>query len=381
MKKILFLTNIPTPYRIYFYNELYARGIDFEVIYLSASEKDRSWKFDKTDFKHPYSIDNGIYFMLGRFHIHVNFKVILSLIKNKPKDIVFGISWNDVDMLILVALKKLGLIKARFNFWTEANYLTIGAMQDNYLKRQIRKFVYHSSKGFQILSGEMTRITLEKWDINVFKYIYLPNTIEESVFLVEDCDINNRECNTVPIFIMPVRLIENVKGIVNFFKSIGIENIKKALFIIAGDGPDKNMIEKFVSDNDLDDYIKLLGHQNTSQMVNLYKRANIFVLPSFSDPCPLSVNEAMKMKLPLLISNRCGNHYEAVTKENGFTFDPMNPNSIKVAYENIMSNYSQLSSMGLYSYQAYLNNYELKKVVNRFKTDLEAFFEKSSTGI
>lgn len=374
MKKIVFVTNIPTPYRIYFYNELHKVGIDFEVIYLRNTESDRNWIVSEQDFAHPKYIDNGIYFMLGRFHVHINPSVIKRIITlDSSTEIIFGLAWNDFDMLVISLLKRLGLIRANLNFWTEANYLTIGASKDNFLKRQFRKFVYHSSTGFHIKSGEMTSITLEKWGIKVNKFIDLPNVIEEKKFSINEAEILMRNLNNLPIFFMPVRLIENVKGIINFFQGIGFSNIRKAKFLIAGDGIDANDIHRYINVNNLNDNIELLGYQDTLKIVELYKTANVFLLPSFSDPCPLTINEAMKMSLPLLISNRCGNHFEAVSRENGLTFDPFDSVSIKVAYETMISLRESYQRMGESSLEKFNSHYECRNVLMKFKNNLCSF--------
>ena len=49
-KRIVHLTNIPTPYRINFFNELdkylKIKNIDLIVIYCAESEPNRNWKID-----------------------------------------------------------------------------------------------------------------------------------------------------------------------------------------------------------------------------------------------------------------------------------------------------------------------------------------------
>ena len=56
--KIILLTNILTPFRIFFYDKLYeeykSKGIDFRVIVMTPREPGRTWEYD--DYKRDYTI-------------------------------------------------------------------------------------------------------------------------------------------------------------------------------------------------------------------------------------------------------------------------------------------------------------------------------------
>jgi glycosyltransferase involved in cell wall biosynthesis len=372
MSKFIFLTNIPTPYRTNFYNSLEESKLNFEVFYMRNIEADRNWVINYEDIKHKFYIDKGIYKMIGRFHFHLNINIIIKIIKSKNSFVIIGGGWNDPDVLLLVLLKRLNIINNRFLYWTEANYMTIGASNDNLIKRLIRKYVYNINDAIQITSGKMTEITLVKWGIRITKAINLPNTIEEEKFIISNEELLLRNINEIPIFIMPVRLDEKIKGIINFFKGIGIENIKKAIFYIAGEGKDKSLIQNYISNNKLDENIFLLGHCSTMEIINIYKKANLFVLPSFSDPSPLSLIEALKMKLPVLVSERCGNHYEGVVEsKNGFTFNPYESLSIKSAYENMLNSRKNWPEMANFSFMIYENKFNKNLVIKHFINELE----------
>lgn len=373
MVNYIFLTNIPTPYRTSFYNELVKFNISFEVFYMRSIENDRNWNVASEDLKHRHFIDKGFYRMIGRFHVHFNPRLIFKIYRNKKAGIIIGGAWNDLDVLILALLRRLHLIKNTFYFWSEANYMTIGASNDNRIKKILRKFVYHSSVGYHLSSGKMTEITLAKWGIKVNGLVPLPNTIEEDKFVPDESDAILRNANTIPRFIMPVRLLENDKGIINFFRAIGNDNIKRGLFLIAGNGPDKFLIENYIAANALGEQIKLLGHCDTAEMVKCYRQANVFVLPSFSDPSPLSLIEAIRMKLPVLVSERCGNHFEAVLPgHNGCVFDPLNPGTVKEAFESILGRRADWETMGDISGELYHKHFKKRSVIQNFVDALES---------
>lgn len=374
MNRYIFLTNIPTPYRTSFYNELNKLDFNFEVYYMRKTEGDRNWDVDLSKLKHRFYIDKGLYKMFGRIHVHFNPKLLMKMIRAKGAEFIIGAGWNDLDVLVLVTLKRLGIIKNRFHFWTEANYLTLGATNDNVLKKWVRKYVYNSTKGAQLSSGKMTELTLDKWGVKTNAFIPLPNTIEEEKFQMNAGEEARRYENTVPVFFLPIRLHEQVKGFMNFFSAIGNDNIRKGLFLIAGDGPDKKEFENFITAHNVSDHIRLLGHCNTEKLVELYKKANVFVLPSYTDASPLTLIEALKMKMPVLVSERCGNHFEAVQeKENGYLLDPYNRASIKTAYESLLARRKEWQQMGTLSGSIYEKEFNKNMVIRNFAEQLKAF--------
>ena len=374
MKRYIFLTNIPTPYRTSFYDHLHHSGLNFEVFYMRNTEADRSWAVDPTTMRHPFYIDKSFYKMIGLYHLHINPRIILKMIRRRDAEFIIGGAWNDIDVLILVLLKRFGLIRNVFHFWTEANYLTTGSRRDNPVKRWVRKFVYNSSSGSQISSGKMTRLTFDKWGMPGKRFVDLPNTIEEERFSIGREEIEARARNPLPVFFLPARLIERVKGIMNFLGAVGGDNLLRCVIVVAGDGPDRGRIESYIESNALGDHVKLLEHCNTERVVKLYRKANVFLLPSFSDPSPLTAVEALCMRLPMLISDRCGNHYEAVEEGvNGYLFDPSDADSIRLAFESMLSRKNEWSEMGEMSGRRYQDFFEKDRVIRRFIGELGGF--------
>lgn len=377
MKKYIFLQNIVAPYRIAMFNELEEQQFNFELLYMRMSENDRSWSIDLSTIKYKYFIDrHGFYLMLGRFHLHFNPILIYKIIKAKECELILGGSWNDLNVIFLCFLKRLGVVKNKIHFWSEANYLTIGASNDNDFKCKLRKFVFNSSNDFLIVPGYISKLTFDKWGIINRRFIDLPNTIDDdSLNLQSEISNNDKEqrdfSNNLPVFLLPVRLVENIKGIINFFTAIGSANVKKGNFLIAGDGPDKSKIEQFINENKYEEHIFVLGFCDYKKMSELYLNSDVFVLPSFSDPSPLSLVESLYFSLPVLVSNRCGNQFETVVEgKNGFVFDPLNHLDIKQSFEKIILQKKNWKTMGVFSNYIYQEKFEKTKVIEKFITSI-----------
>jgi glycosyltransferase involved in cell wall biosynthesis len=314
---------------------------------MRLSEDGRYWKFNLNDLSFDYYIDNGFYKKLSNtYHFHFNPEIIKKIIKSDA-EIILGGSWNDINVMLLCLLKRAGLLKNKMHIWSEANYMTIGASHDNFIKYSIRQFVFNAVDGNFIIPGKISELTFERWGIKNKNFIYFPNLINNEYYSISSEEDDERYNAVIPKMLIVASLNEPIKGVFNFIKSIGILNLKKIALSIAGDGPDKEQIIKYINENNLKNNICLLGHLSQDDILSEYKKANIFILPSFSDPSPLSIVEALYMRLPLLISNRCGNHYEALIEgENGFSFDPYDSDSITDAFNRLLSRREIWKQMG-----------------------------------
>lgn len=368
----VFIQNIISPYRSHFFNSLTKQDDSFGTFYLGKSEADRNWDLSKIPMEHNYWVDKfGIYFMLKGFHIHINPVLVLkTLLSRKIKNVILCVSYCDVSIIMFILAKKLHLTSKRYFFWAEANYLTNGARKESGFKTKLRSWVFSTVDGAMVIPGRMSEITFEKWDIPVKQFIYLPNTINDEALVY---DVNNhREENELPVFLVPIRIIESLKGALNFFYAIGEENIRRAKFIIAGDGEDKGLYQKYIEDHGYGDHIELAGFCEAVRMRELYNSSNVLLLPSFSDPSPLTLVEALLFHLPVLCSEHCGNHFEVVDPaKNGYTFSPLDKHDIKAKFELLMSRRTEWCQMGEISAKRYQEKFETKMVVKKFIEQFE----------
>jgi len=91
--------------------------------------------------------------------------------------------------------------------------------------------------------------------------------------------------------------------------------------VFAGDGPQRQELEREVERFGLGMRVRILGFVNDSQLPGAYKAADLFVLPSEYDPCPLVIPEAMFSGLPVLLSDAVIGRLEMIDPGNsGYTY-------------------------------------------------------------
>jgi glycosyltransferase involved in cell wall biosynthesis len=376
--EIAVVTNIPAPYRDHLFEVMHAQctgaGDSFTVYYLARTEEGRSWDYANAQFSYPMRFAAGIHFAIKGQVFHFNPFLPLALMINAPRVLVLGGGWPLPTILAIIMMKPF-FRSTYMILWSEANMYSSRGI--NRLVFRFRKWIYERVDAL-LIPGTVAHDTIVKeWGVVPKTIHYLPNTVDPRKYGegVAALRINREQYKNESgfgacgrIFLIPARLEEKTKGIINFLRAIeGVEGGTYTI-IIAGEGTDRTEIAGYVRGHHSP--VLLLGHQTEEEMLKLYAIADVFVLPSFIDRNPLSVIEALWARLPLLISNRCGNWPEAVTAgKNGWIIDPDDHATIQYAMSEALSLPQEtLNEYGIVSY-VNAQQFDTETVVDRFMKD------------
>ncbi|MHC4536832.1 MAG: glycosyltransferase [Planctomycetota bacterium] len=84
------------------------------------------------------------------------------------------------------------------------------------------------------------------------------------------------------------------------------DNNAKFLFEIAGDGPERLALKELIESLNLADHVKLLGAKPNDQLIELFSRASVFLMPCVKIPdgnmdgIPVAMMEAMACEVPVV---------------------------------------------------------------------------------
>jgi len=85
-----------------------------------------------------------------------------------------------------------------------------------------------------------------------------------------------------------------------------------SLLIFAGEGPLRSQIESEAAGLGIAPRVRILGFTNQSRLPAVYSAADLFVLSSDYDPCPVVVCEAMLCGCPVVISDQIRGRFDLV---------------------------------------------------------------------
>ncbi len=92
------------------------------------------------------------------------------------------------------------------------------------------------------------------------------------------------------------------KGILNLIKAFS--KVKNGVLYIAGEGPEKENIKKFIKENQLQERVVLLGFLNAEEMKETIRKCKFVVVPSiWYENCPYSIMETLAIGKPVIGAN------------------------------------------------------------------------------
>ena len=375
--KLLIVTNIPTPYRIAFFNVLQAQlqkiGGNLKVLYCAKNEPDRHWEINLNEQQFDYEILNGFHKSIKGLHLHFNPSVIKKTAAFQPDYILYAGSWNMPTVLLSLLFNSLFNKKYKKVFWSEGHD---GSMLHNSgIVPIIRKFIQNKFDAFAVPNERSKSYLFVLLRLNKKPIVILPNTVDGDFFTkpeIWNADHSNAVKSDFNIptdskIIIQVSQIEDRKGvneIVGFWKKLS--NKENYHLVLVGEGSLKNeLIQKSQSETT----IHFLGNQSKEKVRDLLFSSDVFLLLTKNDPNPLTLIEASFAKLPILTTKFAGNCNEIVIGNNGVIMNEINFDTFEEAFQTI-KNFAEQKN-GAISYENVKTNFDIDNVAINFIKQLQ----------
>lgn len=167
---------------------------------------------------------------------------------------------------------------------------------------------------------------------NKIKYIITPSEFYRNKFIEDGVNSNKIEAihnfiiaedynvkTTVGDYALYIGRLSKEKGIINLINAF--VNTNRGKLYIAGEGPEKENIEKIIKNNKLDDKVRMLGFLNKEEVTDYVRNSRFVVVPSiWYENCPYSVMETLAIGKPVIGAEIGGIPELVINNKNGFTY-------------------------------------------------------------
>ena len=362
MKKVLFLTNYPSPYRVQFFDEL-GKYMDVTVLFSERKE-------DKKHRSADWYIQEE-----GRFRI-VQLERTASI---RGRDLCLDVAkWlkKDWDAIVLcgyssptimVAMAWLRLHKIPFYMEVDGGLVR----QDSKAKYCFKKMLV-STASYWISSGRETTKYLAHYGAKEEKTFHYPFTslwekeisaqipsVEEKQQLREKLGMQEKK------IVLYVGRYDPKKGMEDLLHSVPQLDPEAGVYFVGGE-PTQDHLE-YCRNNGITN-AHFVGFRKKDELADYYKAADVLVLPTWSDVWGLVINEAMAFGLPVITTNQCVAGMELVKEGvNGHIVPIKNPDALVEKTNALLaSDYRAMGAAALETIRPYT-------VENMVKAHVEIF--------
>lgn len=332
--KVLFMANIPSPYRVEFF-DLLAEKCDLTVLYerKSASDRENDWYIEQKN-KKKYQI----YFLKGITYSNDAAVApgVIRFLKKEKYDVIVVSGYSSItQMLAIMTLKYKripyilnvdgGIIRreSKFKSWYKTKlvsgascYLSTGKACDDFLMH------YGASKD-KLKRYPFTSIREE----NIIK---APLSAEEK-------ETYKQKINCLsPKMILSVGQPIHRKGFDVLLKAMTQLNRNDiSTYIVGGEVNEecKSLMDKYNLSN-----IHFIPFMKKEKLADYYKAADFFVFPTREDIWGLVINEAMAYGLPVITTTLCNAGLELVRDGiNGYIVPIEDANSLSETITRVLT--------------------------------------------
>jgi glycosyltransferase involved in cell wall biosynthesis len=355
-RRLALITEIISPYRIPLFNVLAKQeGVDLHVIFLAETDPElRKWKVRKDEISFSYQVLPSWRKRVGRYTWLLNRGVGSALSAFAP-DVVLCGGYNYVASWQALLWSRRSQIP--FLLWSESNVQDI--RRAHAIVELLKSEFLSRCSGF-VVPGRSAGEYLRSHKIREGLIFVAPNAVDNELFANSALEARQhtekrRAELALPerYFLFVGRLVRE-KGVFELLAAYAKldKTIREQVgLVLAGDGAERVQLEAFAS-TIWPGRVCFPGFAQRELLTTYYALADVLILPTYTDPWGLVVNEAMACGLPVIVSHVAGCAADLVTENwNGLLTMPRDEASLTAAMVKIAGEPELRNVMGANSSQ------------------------------
>lgn len=229
------------------------------------------------------------------------------------------------------------------------------------------------------VGNETVRVAVEK-GIALEKIVFIPNGIDakkfEGAFSREQLkQILGEEIEGKKVILTSGRLAKR-KGVAWFVKNVMMKLPENIIYVIAGDGPDRENVKNAIEKNNLSSRVKMLGYVTDEVRNILMNTCDVFVQPNIKisgdmEGFGISVIEAAYCQIPVVASKLEGLQDAIKDGQNGFLVESGNIEAWVKKINELLVDDESRKDFGKKAKQFVLDNYSWDKISKKYLEEIE----------
>lgn len=350
--RLVIVTEIISPYRIPLFNHLSERkkDLDLHVIFLAETDPGlRQWQIYKEEIRFSYEVLPSWRRRIGRYNVLLN-RGIGRALKAAVPDVILCGGYSYIASWQALAWARSNSVP--FLLWSESNlqdqrrgHALVELLKDEFL---------HQCAGF-VVPGRSSRDYLCSRKLKEDHIFAAPNAIDNALFACAATDArknaarNRKEAGLPERYVLFVGRLVQEKGAFDLLAAYGrLEpSIRQQVgLVFVGDGVGRAALQEqtgAISPG----VVMFPGFTQRERLGTYYGLADVFVLPTYTDPWGLVVNEAMACGLPVVVSRVAGCAADLVRENwNGAVVAPGDVPALATILHRLLADRDLCAKMG-----------------------------------
>lgn len=369
--KLLFLSNVPSPYRVDFFNEL-GKYCDLTVLFekTTSDERDKSWG------KYQFNTFKGVFLNGKSISVDTAFcPEIIKYVRDEIFDYIICTTFTTPTGMWAIQYMK----RHKISYYLECDG---GFAKDGQgIKEKIKKLFISGASGY-FSTGRTCSEYYLRYGANLDKIIFYPfSSIKENDIIKRPTSFEVKQEIRSKLGIREEKVVLTVG---QFIHRKGFDLLLEAskditndigIYFVGGVPTEEyiQMQEKYKLSN-----VHFIGFKSKNELKEYYNAADVFVLPTREDIWGLVIEEAMACGLPVISTEKCAAALELVKNgENGYIIPVEDVNKLAKSILSIFNSKEKIEEWGMNSINI-VRSYTIEKMVEKHLAVLERMKEENN---